>query len=508
MQHLDEGTIHAWLDGELPSAERAALEAHIAECEQCAAAVAEARGFVAASSRILTALDAVPGGVLPAAAAGNAGASMQAAPPPVTRRRFVASRTWMAVAAVLVLSTVTLIAVRPGEHGAQLRVAAGNRDEKEPAASAVPAEEKTAQSTPDVSALADSHATNAIAPEPRAPAPAAATTSAPLAQAGGRAMADKRSDANAPAAMSSRAAAPADAPKPVDQTERLKARLESERQLTRVPPSNGAPSAMADVAVPAPATPPVEKDAVAKREASASMNDSMSAQLAGKSAESITITGRVTSNVGVPLAAASVALDRTGIATTTRDDGSYKLVVPAAQVRGDTTSLVARLIGYKAAVVPLGPTDNAITHDFVLTSSPLALNEVVVTGEGTSNSIRIRGMQSARAHTSEYRALANGDSAEILSHTSSAVSGEPIEITTYRVRDDYVTLIDRLRPDTTRPALDKKVTAPLERRQDAYARAINSITWTDSAGRIRTLRGAMPTTELERLKALLFGATP
>lgn len=108
MQHLDEGTIHAWLDGELPAAERAELEAHIASCEPCAAAVAEARGFVAASSRILTALDAVPGGVLPKS---DPLASKGAAP----RKRFTVSRAWMAAAAVLVLSTVTVIARRPGQ---------------------------------------------------------------------------------------------------------------------------------------------------------------------------------------------------------------------------------------------------------------------------------------------------------------------------------------------------------------------------------------------------------
>ena len=67
MQHLDEGTIHSWLDGALSSEEAARAEAHVAECPQCAAAVAEARGFIAASSRILTALDHVPRGVVPAA---------------------------------------------------------------------------------------------------------------------------------------------------------------------------------------------------------------------------------------------------------------------------------------------------------------------------------------------------------------------------------------------------------------------------------------------------------
>src|SRR4030088_3705422 len=68
MQHLDEGTIHSWLDGALSADEAARAEAHVAECPQCAAAVAEARGFIAASSRILTALDHVPRGVVPAAA--------------------------------------------------------------------------------------------------------------------------------------------------------------------------------------------------------------------------------------------------------------------------------------------------------------------------------------------------------------------------------------------------------------------------------------------------------
>lgn len=60
MQHLDEGTIHAWLDGALSTEEEARAEAHVASCTSCADAVAEARGLIAASTRILTALDDVP----------------------------------------------------------------------------------------------------------------------------------------------------------------------------------------------------------------------------------------------------------------------------------------------------------------------------------------------------------------------------------------------------------------------------------------------------------------
>jgi hypothetical protein len=65
MEHLEEGAIHAWLDGELSADSGRELERHAAECADCAAAVAEARGLIAASSRVLTALDGVPAGVIP-----------------------------------------------------------------------------------------------------------------------------------------------------------------------------------------------------------------------------------------------------------------------------------------------------------------------------------------------------------------------------------------------------------------------------------------------------------
>jgi len=65
MQHLDEGTIHAWLDGALPPLDAEQVAKHAAECASCAAAVAEARGIIAGSARIVSALDVVPGGVIP-----------------------------------------------------------------------------------------------------------------------------------------------------------------------------------------------------------------------------------------------------------------------------------------------------------------------------------------------------------------------------------------------------------------------------------------------------------
>lgn len=65
MNHLDEGTIHAWLDGALEATRAREVDAHVAGCSSCSAAVAEARGLIAGASRILTGLDDVPSGVVP-----------------------------------------------------------------------------------------------------------------------------------------------------------------------------------------------------------------------------------------------------------------------------------------------------------------------------------------------------------------------------------------------------------------------------------------------------------
>jgi hypothetical protein len=65
MQHLDEGTIHAWLDGALPADEAASVAGHVAQCRPCAAMVAEARGMIAAAGNIVSSLDGVRGGVIP-----------------------------------------------------------------------------------------------------------------------------------------------------------------------------------------------------------------------------------------------------------------------------------------------------------------------------------------------------------------------------------------------------------------------------------------------------------
>lgn len=53
MSHVDEGTLHAYLDGELSSADCAALETHLAQCATCRAQLAEERALLERSTALL-----------------------------------------------------------------------------------------------------------------------------------------------------------------------------------------------------------------------------------------------------------------------------------------------------------------------------------------------------------------------------------------------------------------------------------------------------------------------
>jgi anti-sigma factor RsiW len=154
MQHPDEGTIHSWLDGALTAQESAEVDAHVQNCAECAAAVAEARGFIAGASRILTALDSVPSGVLPAA----------------NRRKGRNWPVWRAAAAIVVVALGSFVVLRD-------RV--GRTEDRTSQLEAVPAisSQTTASQTPSASALSAPEKTQAqvkTAVEPPGTQPAVA----------------------------------------------------------------------------------------------------------------------------------------------------------------------------------------------------------------------------------------------------------------------------------------------------------------------------------------------
>src|SRR5206468_10494765 len=71
MSHVDDGALHAYLDGELSPVERERLEAHLADCAPCRARLDEERGLVERASQLL----------------GLASPPERAAPPPLHQLR-------------------------------------------------------------------------------------------------------------------------------------------------------------------------------------------------------------------------------------------------------------------------------------------------------------------------------------------------------------------------------------------------------------------------------------
>lgn len=182
MSRPDEGLIHAWLDGELDAAEAARVERLVRDDAAWAAAAAEARGFIAASDRILRSLDDVPANVVPAA-----GATPPAAPDviPIATRAPERRMPWwtMRVAALLIVAVGVTIVVRRSPDDVTGTVPAP-QPLTAPAAPAVnAAPQATQQATPLTQQKPAAPATRTAEAEkaPAAPAPEARALVAPQA---------------------------------------------------------------------------------------------------------------------------------------------------------------------------------------------------------------------------------------------------------------------------------------------------------------------------------------
>jgi TonB-linked SusC/RagA family outer membrane protein len=109
------------------------------------------------------------------------------------------------------------------------------------------------------------------------------------------------------------------------------------------------------------------------------------ALLPAVAAAQTTISGRVTSEGGTPVPSATVFLEGMSLGTQADETGRYTIVVPAARATGQTARLTARLIGYTSRSTPVTLAPGQIAFDFVLPLNPLRLEEVVVTGAGTTS---------------------------------------------------------------------------------------------------------------------------
>ena len=165
MQHLDEGTIHAWLDGALPADEAESVAKHVDECRECAANVAEARGMIVAAGNIVSSLDHVRGGVIPAPSTPAAGQFSL-----WRRLRFTPARA--ALAATLLVAVASLLTVR---HASEPDVA---RFERSQAAAAAAAPAVVAPQAPAGAPAQDSIMVDKKAAPLRVPSSTASTAQA------------------------------------------------------------------------------------------------------------------------------------------------------------------------------------------------------------------------------------------------------------------------------------------------------------------------------------------
>ncbi|HEX6745730.1 MAG TPA: von Willebrand factor type A domain-containing protein [Longimicrobium sp.] len=97
------------------------------------------------------------------------------------------------------------------------------------------------------------------------------------------------------------------------------------------------------------------------------------------------VQGRVTDAGGAPLAGALVRVEALGVAATSRQDGMYRLVIPAARMRAGAQryAVTAVRIGYTSVrrVVRLAPGDSVI-QNFQLAQAAVELSGVVATAQG------------------------------------------------------------------------------------------------------------------------------
>jgi hypothetical protein len=382
MQHVDEGRLHAWLDGELPAGGpdgARALERHLAGCAACRAMVEEERKIRDAASAILRDADPGPPQVIPIASARSA---------PHGRR------TWVALgwaASVLVALGVGWIARPEAPRSVVLAPAPG------------PAPRAPSPAQPGAPLGVETTRTPAPDRQNRAGRPAApTTTSAPAAPA---------ADATAPSAPAPEADAT-----PVTTEEAREFGSMGEVAVAPPPPPPSAPPPPpppAEVAVPAPAA------ARAGRMAEA-------AAAPPPPAESLTVRGRVVDARGQGVPGATVSVPALAARTTTRVDGSYTLAVPASRLQGsDSIRVVASVIGMEgqARSLPAAPA----TVNFALRPATVALEGLVATGQGSAERRRELGSSVAGVSVAgPWRAVGRAEAERRLGSPLFIVAGLPV----------------------------------------------------------------------------------
>ena len=487
MQHLDEGTIHAWIDGELSPEQGGEIAAHVAECPECAAMVAEARGLVAASTRILTALDDVPGGVIPSVP--------DIAPAQIVRRRWYQRTDVRAAAALLLVAGTSLVVVQRGADSKASRVTFATVDKGQPSPAAGAEAAAAGPSAGTQQVMADALSSSAAAAAPRAAKPAApelralkAPSRSPVTKSGFEVPRDQIAQGNTIA----------DA-----QSSRLQARDESQSLKEEAAKSRAAGVASA---LPAPPLARVDIDALPMVTAPAERRG-------GANAPGVVQGMVIDKERGNLLAGAQVLVEGTTLNATTDKNGSFTITnVPPGDQR-----LHVRRIGYNAATIPLSKESRDAAHPIVaLTPSQAALENMVVTSSGNAPAVATVGAAVSKGVAGPPLRVVRVDSTAGVKRTTYEIS-KGVEVTLSESPVETALEGDAVRqkvaapPSAAAPAdarqresvLSGRVAGAAASAASAATVAPNTISWTER-GRKFVLTGRLATKDLETIKARLM----
>lgn len=373
MSHIDDGVLHIYLDGELPSidpSEAEAVEGHLRACHGCRHRLEQAR-------QLRTQAHALLGRSGPAVVREPALEVLVSRTAERPLRRPLGPGRWR----VSAWAASVLLALAVGWY-ASGRLSEGERL----AGTSVPLEVASApDALPEAEMMPEMEGTPEVenaGPEaaPRlAGSREDAAVGVPIEPAVVRAS-RLRSDPGAPAPDMARVEPSSGAAVAPPPTSSAVERADGGESSRRRPEEAGAYAAAPAAAPPLP-TPPAPPPADAEAERGVGGIELVPAS--PSSTGSVVARGRVTDEQGhgLPGVHVGVRLGGRSLGTVTSTDGSYTLEIPASAARGaNRLPLAATGIGYEAdtVVLALAP-GGAVRQDFALRSAGVALEGLVVT---------------------------------------------------------------------------------------------------------------------------------
>ena len=218
--------------------------------------------------------------------------------------------------------------------------------------------------------------------------------------------------------------------------------------------------------------------------------------------QTATIRGKITNPAGQPVAAAQVLVLRTTLGAQAGADGSYLI----ARVPAGPATIRARAIGYESiertVTLAAGQT---LTVDFIIKTSPVSLDQVVVTGTAGSARKREIGNSISQVSTADLPEVPTNVSnllagrvagVQISGGTGNAGSGSAIRLrgaTSLALSNQPLIYVDGVRTRSDEYPRNGIFQGATQRGANSYGSPLNDIN-PDDIERIEVVKGAAATT--------------